>query len=154
MYSNIKSCVIINDKVSDYFRSYSGVRQGENLSPILFSIYLNDLESFLSTGGCDGVTINSPDDANIALFLQLFTLLYADDTALFGETPQKLQTSINVFSDYCKLWKLNVNLSKTKVLVFGGGPAATSKLTFTYDQHKIEIAHSYVYLGIRLHRNR
>jgi hypothetical protein len=44
MYQNIKSCVSKDDLVSMFFDSTFGVRQGENLSPILFSIYLNDLE--------------------------------------------------------------------------------------------------------------
>ena len=47
MYENIKSCVKISGESSQFFASNSGVRQGENLSPILFSIYLNDLENFL-----------------------------------------------------------------------------------------------------------
>ena len=31
-----------------FFACKNGVRQGENLSPVLFSIFLNDLENFLS----------------------------------------------------------------------------------------------------------
>ena len=48
MYDGIKSCVSINGKSSNYFPSNIGVRQGENLSPFLFTIFLNDLENFLS----------------------------------------------------------------------------------------------------------
>jgi hypothetical protein len=33
--------------MSEYFPCNIGVRQGENLSPFLFSIYLNDLQQFL-----------------------------------------------------------------------------------------------------------
>ena len=42
MYKNAKSCVKSCDKISDFFSCDMGVRQGENLSPVLFSIYLND----------------------------------------------------------------------------------------------------------------
>ena len=41
MYSNIKSCVSVNQEISDYFVSFTGVHQGENLSPLLFSLYVN-----------------------------------------------------------------------------------------------------------------
>lgn len=46
MYNNIKSCVSKNSELSNFFTSNIGVRQGENLSPLLFSIYLNDLHNF------------------------------------------------------------------------------------------------------------
>ena len=48
MYQNIKSCVASEGKLSDFFVSNVGVRQGENLSPLLFSIYVDDLENYLS----------------------------------------------------------------------------------------------------------
>jgi len=49
MYNDIKSCIAVNGEFSDFFQSCRGVRQGENLSPILFSIFLNDLEHYLLT---------------------------------------------------------------------------------------------------------
>ena len=48
MYDGITSCVSVNGVSSDYFPSNIGVRQGENLSPFLFTIFLNDLETYLS----------------------------------------------------------------------------------------------------------
>ena len=47
IYQCVKSCVSMNGNKSDYLMSYTGVRQGENLSPLLFSLYINDLENFL-----------------------------------------------------------------------------------------------------------
>ena len=55
MYNNIKSCVGLDGKLSDYFVSYTGVRQGENLSPFLFSLFVNDLEQFLLQHGCNPI---------------------------------------------------------------------------------------------------
>ena len=48
MYKDIKSCVSYNGETSAFFACKNGVRQGENLSPLLFSLFLNDLESHLS----------------------------------------------------------------------------------------------------------
>ena len=48
MYQNIKSCVASEGKLSDFFVSNVGVLQGENLSPLLFYIYVDDLENYLS----------------------------------------------------------------------------------------------------------
>ena len=44
MYSVAKSRVFANDTKSEYFMCNIGVRQGENVSPLLFSIFVNDLE--------------------------------------------------------------------------------------------------------------
>ena len=43
LYYGAKSCVKSNGKMSEYFHCNVGVRQGENLSPLLFAIFLNDL---------------------------------------------------------------------------------------------------------------
>ena len=55
MYNNAKFCIRQGADFSDYFHSNVGVRQGENLSPVLFSIFLNDLVDFISRA-YDGLT--------------------------------------------------------------------------------------------------
>ena len=50
--------------------------------------------------------------------MRIFLLLYADDTTLFSETFDGMQEMLNVFSNYCKQWKLEVNARKTKVFFF------------------------------------
>ena len=49
LYQNTKACVKHNNKLSQSFNCNIGVRQGDNLSPLLFAIFINDFESFLST---------------------------------------------------------------------------------------------------------
>ena len=39
LYLNIKSCISLNNEKSAFFDSHCGVRQGENLSPVLFSLF-------------------------------------------------------------------------------------------------------------------
>ena len=46
MYKEIKSCISFNGNQSSFFQSFRGVRQGENLSPVLFALFLNDSEFF------------------------------------------------------------------------------------------------------------
>ena len=44
MYSSVKSRVKFDNKLGNEFYCNLGVRQGECLSPLLFSFYLNDIE--------------------------------------------------------------------------------------------------------------
>ena len=81
MYQGIKSCVSFNGDQSEFFQSFRGVRQGENLSPVLFALFLNDLESFLSSHNCSGIDIEFASD-DVYCYLKLFVLLYADDTVI------------------------------------------------------------------------
>ena len=62
-----------------------------------------------------------------------------------------MQQALNVFEEYCKTWKLKVNISKTKIVVFGSG-SLPKNVKFTYEKIEIEIADSYKYLGIYLGR--
>ena len=48
LYQNTKACIKLNNKISSSFNCNIGVRQGDNLSPLLFSLFIYDFESFLS----------------------------------------------------------------------------------------------------------
>ena len=76
MYENIKSIIITSEGTSAYFLCCTGVRQGENMSPFLFSIYLNDLERYLLSNYITGVTCEVNDEF-IYVYLKLYILLYA-----------------------------------------------------------------------------
>ena len=89
-----------SEGVSQTFECLSGVRQGENLSPFLFSIFLNDVESFLDHNNIQGVSKESTIDG-LRVYLKLFILLYADDTVIFSETIdglQKMIDSVDIYS--------------------------------------------------------
>ena len=153
IYDKAKSCVQSNKTLSSFFASSTGVRQGENLSPILFSIYLNDLVSHMSQY-CNGLETLSQtfkmhlSDDTVEVFLKLFLLLYADDTVIFAETKQELQTALDAMKTYCDMWKLQVNSAKTKVIIFSRSKNRNNE-DFYYDNSKLENMEDFSYLGIK-----
>lgn len=148
MYSDIKSCVSVNNTCSNFFSSNIGVRQGENLSPLLFSLYLNDLHEYMENiNALQGISLETDDDdTNIHIFLKLFIILYADDTVIVGKTAGDLQTALNAYEEYCDTWKLTVNTSKSKIVIFSKGRQGAPNLYFK--NKPLEIVKEYKYLGM------
>ena len=115
------------------------MRQGECLSPFLFSIYLNDLEEEITLKGSNGIDI---------AMVKLFLFLYADDIVLFADSADELQSLLEILQNYCQRWKLTVNTSKTKIVVFKKGGRVPGDLNFTFNWENIEIVKQFSYLGI------
>ena len=92
MYKGIKSKVKYSNRFSNEFYCDLGVRQGECLSPFLFSMFLNDIEERFILGDLDEVDIG---------IIKLFVLLYADDMVIFWESAEGLQKGFDVLANYC-----------------------------------------------------
>jgi hypothetical protein len=123
-----------------------GVRQGENLYPVLFSLFLNDLEEFLLDSDCRPLNIDIGLDSDLSGFIRLLILLYADDTVMFADSRKGLQVALDKFHSYCEKWKLNVNAQKTKIVVFNGRKNHRDK--FTFGKISVETVDYFKYLGI------
>jgi hypothetical protein len=94
-----------NDSVSNVFPCLNGVRQGENLSLFLFALYLNDLDTFLTSKNAQRVKSISEDFENdLQIYVKLFTILYADDTVLLTESAEELQLELNYFYEHFTLY--------------------------------------------------
>ena len=87
VYSKLKSCVQIDDMLTQYFKCSIGTRQGCVASPIFFSLFINDLITYVRDYCGGGIIVSNEID-------KLHTLLFADDVAEFSESrkenPQKL----------------------------------------------------------------
>ena len=150
MYKNIKSCVSFNGVQSSFFQSFRGVRQGENLSPILFAIFLNDLESFMANNGATGLNLDLNYD-QLTIFLKIFVLLYADDTVIFGTDENQFQANLDLFFEYATTWKLDINYDKTKIMIFG--TRNDDRFEFKLGTHAISICKEFKYLGVIFSKN-
>ena len=83
VYENAKSCITVNNNVSDFFQVNIGVRQGENLSPVIFALFLNDMNAYMSDymSGLSSVSDAAresnldEDTALLALYMELYETL-------------------------------------------------------------------------------
>ena len=156
MYENAKSCVKQQTLKSGIFACNMGVRQGENLSPLLFSIFLNDFGETLSEKYNGLTELNSLsrilETEDIEFLINMYVLLYADDTLVFAESPEELQTAMHEVSVYCKRWGLSINRTKTNVVIFSRGKVST-KFNFKMGDIAIDTISEYCYLGIVFNYN-
>lgn len=137
MYTSSKSCVRVNSKITNFFPITLGVKQGDNLSPSLFKIFINDLPDYLNSA-TDSVYINSNP---------VKCLMYADDIILLSSTAEGLQQELDILQQYCNDWCLCVNTSKTKIIVFNKA-GRLSKAKFYLDDVELECVSEYKYLGV------
>ena len=147
MYSKVKSCVRSNNSSTKLFPYYRGLRQGCLLSPILFAMFLNDLNEFLLENA-SGVRIWDE---------QICAMLYADALILFAESENDLRIQMNQLGIYSNLVRMEVSQKKTKVVVFSKTRKGIPKSDKRWKIGEIEIDHdevkSYKYLGVIIRNN-
>ena len=137
MYSKIRLGVRGDGRTFD---SHLGLLQGESTSPILFSLFVNDLEGEL--------TSNSIGTRAMDLLIKL--IKFADDMAIFSETREGLQAGLDNLSDYCKKWGISVNIPKTKIVVFRKGGRLGQEDRWTFNGTFLEVVSAFKYLGVWL----
>ena len=78
----MKSCVRSKSEITNFFNYNRGVRQARLLSPLSFSLYINDLVNYLENDGAQGVELWD---------IRLCAMLYADDFILMAENENDLK---------------------------------------------------------------
>lgn len=141
MYKEVKAAVCVGNKITEYFECISGVRQGCILSPLLFSMFLSELQSDLTKCDARGIDV-------FADTVGIFSLMYADDIALVADTVIDLQKKVNCLEKYCNKWGLTVNMDKTKVVVFKNGGFVKKSEKWNFGEKEIQVVPSYCYLGV------
>lgn len=140
-YDKAKISVRTTEGLSESVDITEGVLQGETLSPTLFSLFLSDLEDCFRSEGARGISVNHETD--------ILLLAYADDIVIFSHSPVDMNKQLNILKSYCDDNLLNINTSKTQVVIFGkNGRRPKNIPTFRYGQDQIDLVRRYTYLGI------
>jgi hypothetical protein len=132
--SGRKQRVIINGKTSKYKEVISGVPQGSILGPLMFLLYINDMNKSIT-------------DINTSVYL------YADDSKLVRKINtildcMALQNSINELSHWAKTWGLRFNPMKCSIMSFVSG--TPHKILYNYNMENVTLSRtgSFVDLGV------
>jgi (p)ppGpp synthase/HD superfamily hydrolase len=72
--------------------------------------------------------------------------MYADDIVKLAESQSDLQKGLDILYDYCQKWKLTVNTSKTKCMVFR--KYGLKNTDFYYNNEKLEVVKHFKFLGV------
>ena len=79
--------------------------------------------------------------------LNLFVLLYADDTVIMAENECGMQKNLNLLNGYCNCNGLRVNIRKTKIMVFARSKTRLRNLpTFKFGNLDLVLVDDYVYV--------
>lgn len=129
-----KQMVRLNNTFSSEKINLKGVPQGSILGPDLFKIYIDDITQ-----------LNLKGDIQ----------LYADDTVLkYAESNEEnLKNSIQTDMQKIQIWlnkhRLNLNIKKTKIIIFEN-KSLSMNTNFPYKNQHIEVVKNYNYLGLNL----
>ena len=140
LYTGTESQVRVKGLHTDFFDIATGVRKGDVLSPLLLNFYTSDLITNLNNCNC-GININNGN---------IFSHCYADDLVLMSETPEGLQKMLKCVERWCKKWRMNVNVEKSKIVHFRGKRVRRSNFMFQFGESNFEYVCKYKYLGILL----
>jgi hypothetical protein len=78
-YDEMESCVLVRGDRTNWFPIEQGVKQGGILSPLLYSLFINDIALAMEEAGCEGVEVGSQ---------RISILMYADDVSVTNKSPQ------------------------------------------------------------------
>ncbi len=99
--------VVLGTNYSDWAPVSSGVPQGSVLGPLLFNIYVDDIDAVLHH---DVKIKKFADDTKLYV-------IYSAETA--ATSTSRLQTSLDALSGWCVDWLMQLNITKCNVMYFG-----------------------------------
>lgn len=117
-YEGDEACIAAEGSQSNRFKLSLGVKQGDVISPLLFSCYFSELVYWIrSTCKENGVGLDLGDG-----FDSVAILLYADDVVLFAESVDDMQILLDTVTVFLDERRLKVGIrgvDKSAVMFYG-----------------------------------
>lgn len=116
-----------------------GVRQGCNLSPLIFNAYIEQAIKEIKEHINCGVKIQGE---------KVSMLRYADDIAVLSESKEDLEKMLETMEQVLESYGLKINKSKTKIMVCGNKEQA--KIRIKVGNQTLEELKEFNYLGSKI----
>lgn len=108
LYTNTESTLRINSRYSSFFDTAKGVMQGDPLSPLLFILYISQIE------------LSDADDPRFSATSALISALWlVDDCNLFSTSVEGVQRKVEILLQALRRLGLSVNPSKSEWIELG-----------------------------------
>ena len=140
MYKNSTAQIKLSNHISNSMPIEKGTEQGHPLSPDLFKIFLSDLSPLFEQSNCPEL-----------MGKIISHLLWADDLIILALDRNTLQSQLNILHSFCTQWGIDINISKTKIMIFNNKNADSSSQKLYIGKHALDEVESYSYLGITIH---
>ena len=137
-------CVRWENSLSDCFSITNGVWQSGVLSPILFTLYMDDLLKALEClgVGCFGDSLYYAG-----------ALCYADDLVLLAPSPSALRIMLCCCEKFAVSRGLRFNAAKTQLIRFSYSPSSNCLAHIMFCNHHLPFVDTVTHLGHLLHFN-
>ncbi len=131
--TNRKQRVVINGKASEWIDVTSGVPQGSVLGPVLFLVYINDIDD-----GITSIISKFADDTKIA------------NSVVSYEQVIEMQKNLDKLSEWGKKWLMSFNADKCKVLHIG---YRNDKAKYVLNGTQLKSVENEIDLGVTISSN-
>lgn len=101
-----------------------------------------------------GIQIQHGSDTDHKHVTDISLLLYADDIALIAGTESDMQAILDLVTEWCNNWNLQININKSKVMHFRKRKMKQSPVIFQLGNNALDYVPSYKYLGVIFDENR
>jgi exonuclease III len=110
LYQDARSAVLIENTLSSWFNTSTGVRQGCLLSPVLFNLFLENIMSEALQSFKGTVSVGGRDISN---------LRFADDIDLMAGSRQELKELTALVDKTCTDYGMEISTEKSKLMAMG-----------------------------------
>ena len=135
IYASVSACVHDKCSYTNFFEWPRGVKQACLLSPVMFSLFVNESAVEVSRNGKHGIQMIP---GGIEIFLLLFTM---------SSTPAGLQNHLNHLKNEADRY-LSANLDKTNIMVFRMGGHLAARERWVYGVEEVKATNACKYLGM------